>query len=829
MKASTAQLALSLAALAVAAALVFIGNGYQVYLIAMVALTTMVGIGLNVLLGLAGQVSLGHVGFFGLGAYAVAILTMRLGMNFWPALMLAGALAGIVGMALALPALRVAGPYLAMVTIAFGFIVQNGAIEWRSLTGGANGITGVPAPVLASHVFSTRDIALLAIALAALLLFLFDRFATGSWGRALRAAQASEIASRSLGLDLVGLRVTAFALSAAAAGIAGGVFAPLSGFIGPSAFSFFQSILFLLVVIVGGAGTTAGPLVGAILVVLLPQLGARFAEYQLLAFGAMLLVVLWLAPDGVVGALTRRRRRDYGSGRALPTGRWSPDESGGRMLAARDLAISFGGIDAAGGISFTAKPGAITSIIGPNGAGKSTVLNLLSGFYRPDRGAVLLGDHRIAGSTAHAIARAGIARSFQTSQLFSGLSVAENVRVGLRGHRLGSLFPLESGGREAGERRAAAELLAFVGYAGDPDRRADDLPHVDKRLVEIARALARKPRVLLLDEPAAGLGEADTARLATLLRRIAAMQIAVVLVEHDMGLVMEVSDHVVVLDAGRCIAADSPSAVQRDPAVIKAYLGEHGYEPRPRAVPLPPAREPALAIAALRAGYGEVEVLHAIDLTVAPGEFIAVLGANGAGKSTLMRAASGLLRPVKGAIRLGGADVSALPAQRTVRQGLVLVPEGRQVFPELSVSDNLRLGGYARRSADLDSEIERLFARFPQLRERRDQRAGLLSGGEQQMLALARGLIAAPRVLLLDEPSLGLAPAVIARLFTALAELRDEGVTLVLVDQMAGMALALADRGYVLEGGRVRRSGTAASLASDDTLRQAYLGGGAAP
>jgi branched-chain amino acid transport system ATP-binding protein/branched-chain amino acid transport system permease protein len=826
MRARTAQLLFSLAALALAAALCFIGNGYQVFLIAMVALTAMVGIGLNVLLGLAGQVSLGQVGFFGLGAYAVAILTMRLGMNFWPALVVAGALAGLVGMALALPALRVAGPYLAMITIAFGFIVQNGAIEWRSLTGGANGITGVPAPALAGHVFSTRDLALLALAVTAFLLFLFDRLANGSWGRAMRAAQASEIASRSLGLDLVWLRVTAFALSAAAAGLSGGIFAPLSGFIGPSSFGFFQSILFLLVVILGGSGTTAGPLVGAAIVVLLPQLGARFAEYQLLAFGVMLLVVLWLAPDGVVGALTRHLRRGTVARGDRATGHWSIGEMPGNALRATDLAIGFGGVEAASGISFAAKAGAITSVIGPNGAGKSTLLNLLSGFYQPDRGAVSLGDQVLSGRPAHAIARAGIARSFQTSQLFSGLTVGENVMVGLRSHRLGTLFPILAM-RGKAERREAAELLAFVGYGGDLDRRADDLPHIDKRLVEIARALAMKPHVLLLDEPAAGLGEADTARLASLLRRIAAMNVGVVLVEHDMGLVMEVSDHVLVLDAGRSIAADTPANVQRDPAVIKAYLGEQGLAPKPRVRPLVPAQQPALAIEALCASYGAAQVLHSIDLTIVPGEFVAVLGTNGAGKSTLMRAASGLLRPVQGSIRLGGIDVSALAAHHMVRKGLVLVPEGRQVFPELSVIDNLRLGAYARRGADLESEIERLLTRFSQLRERRHQRAGLLSGGEQQMLALARALIAAPRILLLDEPSLGLAPAIIARLFTALAELRDEGVTLLLVDQMTGMALALADRGYVLEGGRVLRSGAAAELAADDALRQAYLGGAA--
>ncbi len=821
---------------AIAASIVFalalagcrLGNGYQVYLVAMVALTTMVGVGLNVLLGLTGQVSLGHVGFFAIGAYMSAILTTRLGVAFWLALPIAAALSGAVGIVLALPALRVAGPYLAMVTIAFGFIVQNGVIEWKSLTGGSNGMMNIPPPSLLGRAFETRDVALLAVVLAAALLFLFHRLQRGAWGRAMRAVRASEAASQSLGLDLITVRITAFALSAAAAGLAGAVFAPLSGFISPSAFTFFQSILFLLVVIVGGAGTTVGPLVGAAAVVLLPQLGARFAEYQLLFFGAVLLIVLWLAPEGIVGAVVRYLRRvppPALRGADIDIAGRLAGAAGSQHLVANGLAISFGGVRAVAEVSFTAEAGKVTSIIGPNGAGKSTLLNLLSGFYRPDAGAVMLGDRPLAGLPTHAVARAGIARTFQTSELFAGLSVLDNVLVGAWGDRLGGFFPAEMHDADSEKRRFAEGLLAFVGYEGSGGRPAADLAHVDKRLVEIARALARRPQALLLDEPAAGLGERDKQRLAALLRRISATGIAVVLVEHDMSLVMGISDSVVVLDAGRCIAIGPPAAVQSDPAVIRAYLGDSDFRARPRAAPLPAAAEPRLTVESLRAGYGAVEVLKGIDIAVGAGELIAVLGANGAGKSTMMRALSGLLRPISGTIRLDRQDLGAAPAHRIARAGLVLVPEGRQVFPELSVIDNLRLGAYARKRGAIDSEIDRLFGRFPSLRERQNQRAGLLSGGEQQMLALARGLIAAPRVLLLDEPSLGLAPAVIAKLFTALAQLRDEGVTLLLVDQVAGMALSLADRAYILETGRVVGAGSADEISGNVTLREAYLGG----
>jgi branched-chain amino acid transport system permease protein len=216
--------------------------------------------------------------------------------------------------------------------------------------------------------------------------------------------------------------------------------------------------------------------------------------------------------------------------------------------------------------------------------------------------------------------------------------------------------------------------------------------------------------------------------------------------------------------------------------------------------------------------------LREVDLCVSEGEFVAVLGANGAGKSTLMRALSGLHRPVHGRIQFLGRSIETIPANEIAGRGLVLVPEGRQVFPNLSVTDNIRLGAYTRPSADIEADIERLLDRFPRLRERRDQSAGLLSGGEQQMLAIARGLIAQPKLLLLDEPSLGLAPALIDRLYDILAELRDEGVTILLVDQMAEMALSLADRAYVLGSGEIRQSGPAAELRASRALQEAYLG-----
>jgi ABC-type branched-subunit amino acid transport system ATPase component/ABC-type branched-subunit amino acid transport system permease subunit len=786
------RLAAYLLVFAAALAFTATANQYYVFIMATLAITAIVGIGLNVLLGLTGQVSFGHVGFYALGAYAVAILAAAK-WSFWAALPVAAVVATLTGALLALPAVRVKGPYLAMVTIAFGFIVEHAAVEWRGLTGGQNGLMGTFAP----SGFGERGVALLSIGVAALATVGYSLLEKARFGKAMRAVRDAEIAAESIGLAPVRVKTAAFAISALCAGIAGALFAALSGFVTPSTFAFSQSILFVLVVMIGGAGFVAGPLVGAAIVVLLPELLAALAEYRLLFFGALLLFVLWLAPEGLVGTtlrwMSRRRPRRFPS-----SGEVNIAHRPRATLTVENLGISFGGVRAAHQISLEARPGEVTSLIGPNGAGKTTVLNLLSGFYRPDAGSIRIGNAQLQGMPAWRIARAGVARTYQTTQLFGSMSVAENLSI--------------AGGAEG--------LAAFVGYAGDLDARAADLPHVDKRLVEIARALATKPSVLLLDEPAAGLSADDKTKLARLLRRIADAGIAVVLVEHDMAVVMGISDQVVVLDAGVRIASGPPAEVQRDPAVRKAYLGEVQQR---MAAQRRAAGGPLLEIGRLAAGYGAEPVLKAIALRVDKGEMVAVLGANGAGKSTLMRAIAGLHRPVSGEIALEGRDLAREPAHRVVRNGAVLVPEGRQVFPELSVLDNLALGAFSRKTWQR-AEIDAMLERFPRLRARLHQRAGLLSGGEQQMLAIARGLMAKPRLLLLDEPSLGLAPQVANDLFAALDRLRAEAVTILLVDQMAGLALALADRAYVIEGGRIVASGPAAEIDANGTLEKAYLG-----
>jgi branched-chain amino acid transport system ATP-binding protein len=801
-------------------------GGYFAFVAALVGLITVAGVGLNVLVGLTGQISLGHVGFYAIGAYCVAILTLA-GIDYWLAFLAAGVLAGAVGALLALPALRVTGPYLAMVTIAFGFIVEHGAIEARGLTGGQNGMMGFSGPHFGGVAFTETQIAMFAIILAGLAMLLFQRLLYSGWGRAMLAVRDSEVAARSTGLSPTVVKTVAFAISAALTGLAGAVLAPLMMFIAPSSFHFSQSILFLFAVLVGGAGWTLGPLVGALVTVLLPEILADLAEYRLLFFSATLILVLWLAPSGLVGAATRlldrRRQRAPVMPLAGDIGRFIDRDRTGQPLLVDGIGISFGGIHAAQDISFRAEPGKVTSIIGPNGAGKTTALNMIGAFYRPQTGSIRLGDIELAGRSPTRVSRAGVARTYQTTKLFETLSVFDNILIAMRRGSLGN--PVGALARDE-DARAASALLHFVGYRDSIERLAGDLPHVDRRLVEVARALALGPRVLLLDEPAAGLSEAEKHKLAALIRTIADHGVAIVLVEHDMGMVMGISDHIVVLDAGKPIAAGTPDEIRDDPAVIAAYLGTGEIQARPRAAARDGAAEPVLDVAGLTAGYGAAPVLKNVDLSVAQGEMVGLLGANGAGKSTTMRAIVGLLRPVRGRITLETVDIQHRAAHEIARQGVALVPEGRQVFPELTVLDNIRIGAHRRGSGDYADEIDRLLERFPRLRARLHLRAGLISGGEQQMLAIARGLMAKPRVLLLDEPSLGLAPGIIEELFAVLADLRDEGTTVLIVDQMASMTLALADRAYVLQQGEVVRSGSAAEIGADSALEAAYLGGG---
>jgi branched-chain amino acid transport system ATP-binding protein len=818
---------LGVVALGVAAAVPLVtANTYYLFVAMTIGITIVVATGLNVLAGSSGQVSLGQAGFYALGAYTGAILVTRLGLGFWIGLPIAAIVGAAVGVVLALASLRVTGPYLAMVTIAFGIIVEHGLIEWDALTLGFGGIANIPRPRIGSFELTLPRYYYVVLLAVLVSLALARNLERSPWGRALVAVRESEIAAESLGLNPYFLRTVAFTLSAAFAGAGGCLYAFLAGFVSPDSFTTQASILFLLVILFGGLGRVLGPVVGALVLIVLPETLHQFSDYRLILYGGLLLGSIYFLPGGVVGALARRRPRSTRADGAVAP--WRPPLREGRALEARGLEIHFGGIVALAGADLVLAPGHVHGLIGPNGAGKTTLLNLLSGYYRPSAGEIRFGGAVLTSQSPHRIARAGVGRTFQTTQLFDAMTVVENVEVGLAGQRIGRLGAALAGTeaiRER-ERRLRAEalgLLAFVGYHGDPDEQARNLPFGHKRLVEIARALGRRPDALLLDEPAAGLSQAEIDGLAELIARVRAMGVAVLLVGHHMDLVMSASDRVTVLNYGKKIAEGAPLEIQRDPAVLEAYLGESAAAPRSPAMLRAASSDVLLDVAGLTGAYGRMEVLHDAAFHVDRGEVVVIVGANGAGKTTMLETVAGLLHPRRGTIRFEGREIGGRSADWTARHGIALVPEGRLIFPDQTVRDNLRLGAYGRRG-DVAADVERHFARFPILRERRDQPAGTLSGGEQQMLAISRALMARPRLLLLDEPSLGLAPRLVREVFDALAALRDEGLTLLIVEQLAEAALAIADRAYVLEQGRIVLEGRAADLLQNEQVAHAYLG-----
>ena len=749
-------------------------NEYQVLVIGTVAITAIVGVGLNILMGLVGQTSLGHAAFYAIGAYVGTIATMKFGLPFLLSLLCAAVISGLAGALLSLPALRVKGPYLAMVTIAFGYFVEQGIAEWKDVTGGWNGIMGIPQPSLFGYVLDSAGIAILAVVISALLIPAYALFASSKWGVVMRATRGAEVAASAIGTNLMLVRVIAFALSAALTGVAGCLFAVLNGFISPESFPFFQSIIFLLMVMIGGIGQAAGPLVGAVMVILLPEALSSLAEYRLMFFGGLLLIVLLVAPNGLTGTLGHTTRRFFKTlpffvqvdeVRALS---WFSLKQAG-LLKLEKLGVVFGGNIALQDVTLQAHTGQVTSLIGPNGAGKTTLLNLVTGFYQPSTGSVFLNDTSLSTLPGYQVGRSGIARTYQTSQLFGDMSVLENVYFGLlQGRLTGYRLPEQP-------MQLCAALLSFAGYQGDGNVRADSLAHVDRRLVEIARALATRPSMIMLDEPAAGLSADEKSQLGVVLKNIAAQGVGVFIIEHDMALVMSISDQIHVLDQGKLIASGMPAEIQQDARVRAAYLGNGDSKffsnIAEQINDFEPAHTDVLVVSNLCANYGAANVLNNIDLSVKKNQTACILGANGAGKSTLMRAISGLHKKFIGSIAFDGRDITDLPAHQIAALGLVMVPEGRQVFIELSVEDNIKIGAHARGGLS-NEKLEYLYTIFPKLKTLRTRRAGLLSGGEQQMLALARGLAANPVVLLLDEPSLGLAPAIVDELFVRLAALR---------------------------------------------------------
>ncbi len=548
-------------------------NGYLMNLLMQASTYAIAVLGMTIVLGYAGQINIAQAAFFGIGAYGVAIGTTTLGMAFFVSLLLGAVVALLFGIVLGGSTLKLGGHYLAMVTISFQEILTLVLTNWIGVSHGPDGISNIPRPHLG---FLALDQSQHYLALC--LVFLFVIAGLVAWlkssrlGLSMQAVRDNELAAGVAGIDTNRVKIIAFAACAFLGGLGGGLFAGAFRYISPDQFSFDDSVVLLTMALLGGVDAAIGAVIGTALLILLPEWLRFLKQFYLAVYGLAVILIMIFMPQGIFGYVTRL----FGRAPDLPSGAVAPLTLGASVATDRPilevdgLSKHFGGLRAVDEVDLVIESGSVHALIGPNGSGKTTTLNLLSGIYRPTAGRIRLGGREVAGLAPHLLASAGMGRTFQNIRLFHSLTAFENVLIG--SFRAGS-------GSDAKSRRARAlAALDFVGMAARAAVVVSSLPYGHQRLVEIARALAANPTLLLLDEPAAGLNLTEKQNLVALLRRLRGHGLTILLIEHDMDLVEQVSDRITVLNFGRRIADGTPDEVLRHPDVVAAYLGEVGED-----------------------------------------------------------------------------------------------------------------------------------------------------------------------------------------------------------------------------------------------------------
>ena len=792
---------------------------------------------LNILVGTTGLVSFGHGAWFGLAAYAAGLIQRNwLPGQFVLPILAAMLLVGLVAYVFGTLILRRRGVYFSLLTLALTAMLYTVSFRWTAVTGGEDGLGGIKRPQAFGIDFeASMTFYILVACIGMAVVYALWRFHRSPVGTVLVAIRENEQRARFLGYATDRYKLLAFTLSAALTGLAGALLLFNNRMTSAEPISVAFSGELLAMVVIGGMRSFLGPALGALFFVVFRDFLSSVTENWLLYFGLLFVAFVVFSPEGLVGLyerLTKPFRKTVAGDAAMAARKAGaihlPDflkpAHGGTapILTATGLAKAFGGIRAVEGVDLTVRDRSLHALIGPNGAGKTTAFNLISGLHRPDRGSVKLADNEIAGLAPEAITEAGIGRAFQITNLFPSLSVEENVRLAVQS-RSPERFDVWRAATALDEVNGqTAKVIETMGLAGIEAAEAGSLSYGGQRLLDMSLALATRPRVLLLDEPLAGLAAAERERVGNLIKSIST-DVPVLLVEHDIDRVFQIADRVTVMNEGSVLVDGTVEDARTSPRVQEVYIGSgaHAVAAKPRKSAATNQR--LLTLENVDTFYGKSHILRQVSFQVHTNEIVALLGRNGAGKSTVLKTITGIAPPAFGDIRLGESNIARLPSAGISRAGVAYVPQGRGLFAGMSVKDNMELGRLRRITGNgTHWDEEKIFSVFPRIRERWLSPADYLSGGEQQMVAVARALSGDTRVLLLDEPFEGLAPAVVEELFEAFDKLRQD-IAILIVDHHLDLALALSDRTVVLERGQVQYTGPSRALADDLDLRRKVL------
>ena len=792
---------------------------------------------LNILIGQTGLVSFGHGAWFGLAAYVAAIVQRELFPNAFLLPVAIGLIAVMIASTVfGLLILRRRGVYFSLLTLALSAMLYVIAFRWTEVTGGENGLGGIVRPNMLGWDLDRSDSYYWFVAgIALVIVALLWRFHQSPVGTVLVAIRENEQRARFLGYATNRYKLLAFVLSATLTGLAGILLLYKNRMTSADPVSVAFSGDLLAMVVIGGMRSFLGPALGALFFILFREFLSIYTENWQFWFGLVFVGFIVFSPSGLTGvfgrlvapfrrtpvedaAMAGRRTEEMPLPRFLVPERIDED----RILSARGIVRAFGGIKAVDGVDIEVRDRTLHALIGPNGAGKTTAFNLLSGLHRPDRGEVSFMGRAVAGLAPEDIARAGIGRSFQITNLFPTLSVRENIRLAVQArdpHRYSVWMPA---GQSAETNVRTDEIMRYLGLAGIESAEAGSLSYGGQRLLDMGLALATAPRILLLDEPLAGLAAAERKRIGDIIKRISA-DVPVLLVEHDIDRVFELADRVTVMNEGRVLLDGTVDDARSSSKVQEVYIGSGAASIAAKHRETAATPQVLLEVLNIDTFYGKSHIIDRCSLVLHQHEIIALLGRNGAGKSTLLKTLTGIAPAARGSIRLDGKQLAGLPSAAIARAGIGYVPQGRGLFAGMSVAQNLELGRMRRQTGNgIHWSLEQILEYFPRLGERLDSPADFLSGGEQQMLAVARALSGDIKVLLLDEPFEGLAPAIVEQLFETFDKLREH-LAIVIVDHHLDLALALSDTTVALERGRVIHCGPSTALRDDLDLRRKVL------